>query len=679
MTTRLKRKRDKTSHASGEISNDGGKLVSDDNTVPLHATTSKEDPVEVDSSDEEDIRNTVGNIPMDWFKDYNHIGYDLLGRRILKPEAGDEIDEFIEKNDNPDYWRTVVDRSTGQKVILSDEDIALANSLVKGKYSNPSYNPYEPWIDFFTNETMVHPVTNQPEHKRSFIPSKWEKWKVGQLVAAMKMGRIKLRTEKPKDEEPKFYDLWANSEQSEVGRHYRHHIPAPPKPAPGHAESYNPPPEYLFTKEEEKAWKEKEPEDRRIDFVPQQYSSLRVVPSYPRYVNELFERCLDLYLCPRQRKMRVNVNPEDLIPKLPKPKDLKPFPATLSLVYRGHTDVVRCLSVDPTGQWLASGSQDCCLRLWEVSTGRCMRILKFKFPVKDVAWNPNSSYSTVAAAVGSDVVVLNSLLGDRLVVSKTDDLIQSSESLSTGASEEKKLVAVEWNTVSDKGEQQLGQRLRISHAKTVNQVVWHRQGDYLAAVTDGASAATTVVIHRLSKRQSQQPFSRLKGEVQCVQFHPTAPHFFVATKIAVRKYNLLKQELTKKLFTNCRWVSSIAVHPEGDHVLIGSYDRKLSWFDLDLSNKPYQTLKNHDKAIRQVCYHSRYPLFASSSADGSVIIYHGRVYDDLTQNPLIVPVKILRCHSSTDRNDIGVLDCEFHPTQPWILTCGVDNTLKLFT
>jgi len=38
--------------------------------------------------------------------------------------------------------------------------------------------------------------------------------------------------------------------QSEVSRRYRHHIPAPPKPAPGHAESYNPPPEYLFTEHE---------------------------------------------------------------------------------------------------------------------------------------------------------------------------------------------------------------------------------------------------------------------------------------------------------------------------------------------------------------------------------------------------------------------------------------------
>jgi ribosome biogenesis protein ERB1 len=39
-----------------------------------------------------------------------------------------------------------------------------------------------------------------------------------------------------------------------------------------------------------------------------------------------------MYLCPRQRKMKVQVNPEDLLPKLPKPMDLQPFPSELSLV-----------------------------------------------------------------------------------------------------------------------------------------------------------------------------------------------------------------------------------------------------------------------------------------------------------------------------------------------------------
>lgn len=64
----------------------------------------------------------------------------------------------------------------------------------------------------------------------------------------------------------------------------------------------------------------------------------------------------------------------------------------------------------------------------------------------------------------------------------------------------------------------------------------------------------------------------------------------------------------------------------GDNVLVGSYDSKISWFDMDLSTKPYKTLRHHRQAVRHTCYHKRYPLFASASDDGSVIICHGQVY-----------------------------------------------------
>ena len=30
-------------------------------------------------------------------------------------------------------------------------------------------------------------------------------------------------------------------------------------------------------------------------------------------------------------------------------------------------------------------------------------------------------------------------------------------------------------------------------------------------------------------------------------------------------------------------------------------------------------------------------------------------------------------------NLLGVTDCVFHPSQPWIFTAGVDNTVKLCT
>lgn len=50
---------------------------------------------------------------------------------------------------------------------------------------------------------------------------------------------------------------------------------------------------------------------------------------------------------------------------------------------------------------------------------------------------------------------------------------------------------------------------------------------------------------------------------------------------------------------------------------------------------------------------------------------------DLLQNPLLVPVKVLRGHALT--RDLGVLDVAFHPTQPWIFSSGADGTVRLFT
>ena len=58
---------------------------------------SKVDEYEYDSSDEEDIRNTIGNIPVNWYDEYGHIGYDVGGAPIRKPKRGDELDQFLSR------------------------------------------------------------------------------------------------------------------------------------------------------------------------------------------------------------------------------------------------------------------------------------------------------------------------------------------------------------------------------------------------------------------------------------------------------------------------------------------------------------------------------------------------------------------------------------------------------
>jgi ribosome biogenesis protein ERB1 len=275
-------------------------------------------------------------VPLKWYEDYSHIGYDLDGKKITKPAGAaknDELDEFLNKMENPDYWRTVIDRQTGEKLVLSDEDIEIIRRLSAGKCGVQGVDEFET-STFFTRDEMKMPLSGRPEHKRSFVPSKWEKLQVGKYVHAIKMGWIKPRIKPVESDEaePDFYDIWGQETEEEKSRKHMHHLPAPKCPLPDHNESYNPPPEYLFDDEEKQKWENQEPEDRRVNFIPKQYKSLRLVPAYDSFIKERFDRCLDMYLCPRQRKMRVQVDPLDLLPKLPKPKDLQPFPHTLSIV-----------------------------------------------------------------------------------------------------------------------------------------------------------------------------------------------------------------------------------------------------------------------------------------------------------------------------------------------------------
>ena len=58
----------------------------------------------------------------------------------------------------------------------------------------------------------------------------------------------------------------------------------------------------FFAHQEERAAWALLDEESRPKFVPQSFTSLRAVPQYGAFINERFERCLDLYLCPRTRR-----------------------------------------------------------------------------------------------------------------------------------------------------------------------------------------------------------------------------------------------------------------------------------------------------------------------------------------------------------------------------------------
>ncbi|KAD3067389.1 hypothetical protein E3N88_35269 [Mikania micrantha] len=637
--------------------NKGDQSASDDSREVVDESDSSEDEV--------GPRNTIGDVPLEWYKDEEHIGYDIAGKKIKKKERVDKLDSFLARTDDANSWRKIFDDIEDEEVELTKEETKLIRRMLKGKAPHADFDPHAPYVDWFAWDGAKHPLSNAPEPKRRFIPSKWEAKKVVKYIRAIRKGLIKF--DKPK-EEPRFYNLWGD--ETEKSGHGLSYIPAPKPKLPGHEESYNPSLEYIPTQEEISAYQLMFEEDRP-KFIPKRFASLRSVPAYEKSVRESFDRCLDLYLCPRARKKRINIDPESLKPKLPSRKDLKPYPTTCYLEYKGHKGPVVSIGTDPSGQHIVSGSHDGTVRIWEVETGRCIKIWELGESVQHVSWNPLPELPILAVSMGQDVLVLNTGLEKEENKTIADLLRVETPS----APDDSETASVSWSQY-DKYE-----GIKIKHFKTVSSVEWHRKGDYFSTVMPADILLIyqfifSVLIHLLSKKLTQRLPFKLHGLPVSSTFHPTRSIFFVSTKKNVRVYDLVKKKFIKKLEAGVREISSVSVHPGGDNVIVGSKDGKLCWFDMDLSSKPYKILKSHPKDITSVAYHRNYPLFASSSDDCTAYVFHGMVYSDLNQNPLIVPLEILHGHTSV--NGRGVLDCKFHPRQPWLFTAGADSVIKLF-
>jgi len=41
---------------------------------------------------------------MHWYDDMPHIGYDVNGRKVLRPVVGDELDKFLKTQEDPTTW-----------------------------------------------------------------------------------------------------------------------------------------------------------------------------------------------------------------------------------------------------------------------------------------------------------------------------------------------------------------------------------------------------------------------------------------------------------------------------------------------------------------------------------------------------------------------------------------------
>lgn len=696
---------------------DAEELAEDSGVIMLGTTQDPND--ESDSSEDEGVLNRVGDIPLEWYKDEDHIGYDVEGKKLMKGKKS-ALDQLLEATDDPNAMRTIHDALHDEKKVISNADLQLIFNLQRNRTANSAYDMYGDAGDGLVEfDPLNHPLArgNGPS-KKKFIPALHEMKKLAKIVKRI----LKEKDEKkvPEEEKPDpdaAYMLWDDSTNPEMDTHtkfkYNNRIEKPKAAPPGTYESYRPPAEYLPSEKTKERFARLRAIDKKEHFLPQAFGSLRHVPFYNHTIQDRYQRCLDLAFFPRKQRTRLVVDPSKLLPELPDPKDLRPYPERLSFLYKGHTGTVRSISLDPHGQYLATGCDDHIVRVFEVLTGRIMKRYDVGGVVQQVEFCPNKALNILAVATEYSIVFIvptfcahdavndhsvrflrapglaaradanaegpaageASAQGSGITQTAIDQDETAYDTTKDLHDEEEREKRADFQDASPK-ERAAGIVVKVTMHAKVKKFTFHTKGDYMCALCpkDHVKYRQTVML-QLSRRKVFCPFRKFAEIVTDCKFHPREPLFFLSTTNSVRCYNLLAHRLQKRYKAPGGITTCISVHPDGDNFLVGDTTSHTQWYDCDFSDKPYKRMKSHKGVINTVAYHrctDAYPLFASGASDGQVHIFHGMVYDDYNKNALIVPVKILK-------HQRPVYCTVWHPTLPWLFTSTEDGTVCCWT
>ncbi|RJE16915.1 hypothetical protein PHISCL_10748, partial [Aspergillus sclerotialis] len=98
-------------------------------------------------SDVDENANTVGDIPLSFYDQYPHIGYDINGKRIMRPAKGEALDALLESIEVPQGFTGLTDPSTGKPLELNQDELELLRKVQMNEIPEEGYNPYEPTVE----------------------------------------------------------------------------------------------------------------------------------------------------------------------------------------------------------------------------------------------------------------------------------------------------------------------------------------------------------------------------------------------------------------------------------------------------------------------------------------------------------------------------------------------------
>ena len=144
---------DLLSDVSSEYESSDSEVVLDADGNPRRLLPEIDPHYDSDSSTPEET-NTIGDIDVEkYYGSMPHIGYDINGRRIMRPAAGAALDQLLETIDLPKGWTGIVDKETGELKNLTDEELEIIKRIRREELPNDQIDIFD--VSSHSNHTNL--------------------------------------------------------------------------------------------------------------------------------------------------------------------------------------------------------------------------------------------------------------------------------------------------------------------------------------------------------------------------------------------------------------------------------------------------------------------------------------------------------------------------------------------
>jgi WD40 repeat protein len=296
-------------------------------------------------------------------------------------------------------------------------------------------------------------------------------------------------------------------------------------------------------------------------------------------------------------------------------------------VLRGHSGAVRCVALSPDGQWIASGSDNATVRVWEAESLRPLLCLEgHTGRVEGVAFSPDSN--RVASGSADGTVRVWDVAGGRqrlcleghasqvhsVAFSPDGRYISAASGNTQGVDIPVRGSVRVWNAAS--GEQV---RCLFEEETVVYGLAFSPDGTCIA----GALADRTVRLWDARDGKELRRLGDQRASVPCVAYSPDGTRLAIGawdSTCAARVRDASAGHATRLLKGHSSVVWAVAFSPDSTRVATGSWDKTVRLWDAS-TGAALLTLEGHSGAVYAVAFNADGTCVLSGSSDGTLRIW----------------------------------------------------------